>query len=566
MWNTARPDWEERIIAGESIIPDLPFDTDRAEKALRIFKRLRIKDIPGYPTLGSVSPQWVFDFVYAIFGSRDAETKRQIVTQFLLMIAKKNSKSTTAAGIMMTALILNDRADGAFTILAPTKEIANNSFLPAMGMVELDPQLSDLFKANRNYRTIEHRLLASTLRVVAADAETVGGGKQIATLVDELWLFGKMSGFANILSEVEGALMARPEGFIAFLTTQSDEEPTGEFKRILEHMRSVRDGKIIDPTSMAVIYEFPKRLLKDDAWREDEALWRIPNPSLGYSARVEFLRNGLATKTDTKEGRNLFLAKHFNIQVGLNQRADSWAGAEFWQARADDSLTLDSLLARSDVVTIGIDGGGLDDLLGLCVLGRERTSRNWLAWCKAWAHEIVLDRRKEIAAKLHEFEGTEHFVIVPNESSRDVEDLADIVEKCRDAGLLPERAAIGADPAGVNDIVDALERREFSIGADGEIGEIVPVSQGYKLQNAVKVAERRVAHRQLFHDGSALMTWCVGNAKAEQKGNALMITKQAAGKAKIDPLMALFNAVSLMALNPEAGGRSVYEERGLLVV
>ena len=31
-----------------------------------------------------------------------------------------------------------------------------------------------------------------------------------------------------------------------------------------------------------------------------------------------------------------------------------------------------------------------------------------------------------------------------------------------------------------------------------------------------------------------------------------MITKQASGFAKIDPLMALFNAVSLMALNPEA--------------
>jgi phage terminase large subunit-like protein len=31
-----------------------------------------------------------------------------------------------------------------------------------------------------------------------------------------------------------------------------------------------------------------------------------------------------------------------------------------------------------------------------------------------------------------------------------------------------------------------------------------------------------------------------------------MITKQASGSAKIDPLMAGFNAVTLMALNPDA--------------
>lgn len=49
-----------------------------------------------------------------------------------------------------------------------------------------------------------------------------------------------------------------------------------------------------------------------------------------------------------------------------------------------------------------------------------------------------------------------------------------------------------------------------------------------------------------------MMAWSVGNAKVEPKGNAIAITKQAAGCAKIDPLMALFNATSLMALNPES--------------
>lgn len=79
-------------------------------------------------------------------------------------------------------------------------------------------------------------------------------------------------------------------------------------------------------------------------------------------------------------------SQHLDIEIGLALRSDRWAGADFWEQAADDTLTLNALITRSEVVVIGIDGGGLDDFLGLAVLGREKETRRWLLWSKAWAN------------------------------------------------------------------------------------------------------------------------------------------------------------------------------------
>lgn len=539
-WSTACPDWESRLIKGESIIPP-PIFPHQAEQALGIFKELRVSDLPGKPTFGECSEEWVFDFVNAIFGGYEAETGKQLIREYGLLISKKNTKSTIAAGIMLTALILCWREDEEHLILAPTKEVADNSFKPAAGMIRADEELSDMFQIQDHIRTITHRVTRNTLKVVAADTDTVSGKKSGRILVDELWLFGKRANAEAMFMEALGGQVSRNEGWVIFLTTQSDEPPSGVFKERLDYWRSVRDGKIKDQKTLGILYEFPDSMVESKAYLEPKNFY-ITNPNIGRSVSEEWIADQLLKNQNKTDGTlQQFLAKHLNIEIGLNLRSDRWAGVDFWEAQIRP-VTFNDILSRSEVVTVGIDGGGLDDLLGLYVIGRDAETREWIGWGHAWAHEIAVRRRKSEESRFNDFVRAGDLTIVKR-VGQDTEEVAEYVSRIHEAELLDK---IGIDPSGVGQILDSLVEAEIPEDA------VVGVSQGWKLGGAIKTTERKLAEGVLIHGGQPMMAWCVGNARVEPKGNAILITKQASGKGKIDPLMALFNAVSLMALNPEA--------------
>lgn len=64
-------------------------------------------------------------------------------------------------------------------------------------------------------------------------------------------------------------------------------------------------------------------------------------------------------------------------------------------------------------------------------------------------------------------------------------------------------------------------------------GIVVGISRGWKLGRAIKTTERKLAEGVLVHGDQPLMARCVGNARVEPKGNAILITKQASGRGKL---------------------------------
>lgn len=559
----ACPDWADKLARGETPIAELDLNEDAAAQAVAIFNKLRLPDVPGQPELREAGGEWMRDIVRAIFGSMQTsagvpEVRR--VGEVFILVPKKNAKTTSAAAIALTFMLLNTRKHADMLIIGPTQKISDVAFEQAKGMIEADDFLSRRFHVQDHKKTILDRVTKARLMIRTFGMDVLTGAKPVFCLIDEVHILGTIPYAADVIRQIRGGMMPFPEACLVMITTQSDHPPAGAFKTELQYARGVRDGRITEGVRLLpVLYEFPEAIQtgKDEPWR-DPKLWRMVTPNMGRSISLDRMVAGYQRALEDGKGELIAWAtQHLNVEVGLALHSNRWIGADHWQAAADLTLaTVGDIIARSEVAVVGIDGGGLDDLLGLGVIGRCRDTKRWLGWAHAWGHPEVLDRRKEIAATLLGFEADGDLTICKS-PTQDLIEVADIVQKLLDAGLLPDAGAVGLDPYGVAALVDELSGRGLSDQ------QLVAIGQGSRLSPAIWGMERKLKDGTFRHGGRPMMNWVLGNARAEQRGSAVIITKETAGKAKIDPLIGLFNAFMLMSRNPVSAGASEFEYTGM---
>ncbi|SDW77956.1 terminase large subunit domain-containing protein [Roseicitreum antarcticum] len=543
----ACPDWWDRIHAGHTPMADVPVNEARAAKALAFFKRLQLPDVPGNPTMEEACGEWFLDILMVFLASEDPETKERLVWELLCMVPKKNSKSTYVAGLALTALYMEETPNGQMLLIGPSQNISERCFEQAVGMIRLNEKLAAIFKVQESEKEITRYKTKTTLSVKTFGSKILTGEIPLLTIIDELHELGRVNGAARVMQQIRGGGITPQGGQVLFITTQSDQAPTGVWKTELDKARDIRDGKAgRSPIMLPVLYEFPTALQKDQKFWRNAKNWPLVLPNLGRSINNQRLLDDYENNGKiTPEAEQIWVSQHLNIQIGLGLSGETWIGAQYWEACADEQVTLDYILRVCDVVTIGIDGGGLDDLLGAAVIGRHAQTRQWLIWTRAWAAPIVLQRRKDIAENLRDFEREGDLVICDRPGQGHAE-LAELVQQVMQSGLLPEEAGVGLDHGQVAPVLEALA----DLGIEGPL--LVGIRQGGGLRGPIWNMELKLQAKQVSHAGAAMMDWVVGNAKATRVGSMVTIEKVQQGTAKIDPLIATFNAAELMGRNPVA--------------
>jgi len=563
MWDLSCEDWADRIRAHRSLVPDLALIESEARMGLAFFDQLQLPDVPGLPRMGDAAGQWFRDIVRVAFGSWDPIAQIRHVRDIFAMLPKGQSKTTYGAGLLLAAMLMNRRPRAEALFLADTQAIADNAYGKAVGMVEASRDLKRRFRTRDHVKTIEDLVTHSELRVKTFDVSILTGTILFIAMLDELHLLGRNAQARKVLRQIRGGLEKTPEGLLIITTTQSDDVPSGVFRDELMMARNIRDGKyrgkVIRPM-LPILYEFPEDVARDRSKWSDPKLWPMVMPNLGRSVKVDSLIADWETERAKGEHDvRIWASQHLNIEIGLGLKSDGWQGAEHWLESADETLTFATLLERCEVIVAGVDGGGLDDLFGLTLLGREKETGRWLSWSHAWCKREVLERRKSIAAQLEGFAEDGDLTIVAKRAEF-IPLIVDLIVKVNDAGLL---ACVALDSEGpFGEFVDALAQAEITEEAE----QVVGIGQGYRLMNAIKTTEGKLENGSFVHAPSRLMDWCVANVKIEAMATGIRATKQNAGDAKIDPVTALWDAATVMVKRPQARGSVYTADRGLIVL
>ena len=160
---------------------------DETERARAIFDKLCLPDVPGTPALAEAAGEWFREIVGVLLGSIDARGHR-VIRELFLLAAKKSSKTSYGAAMMVTALLLNRRPRAEFLLIAPTQAVADLAFTAAAGMTQIDPAgyLPKRMHVQDHLKVITDRQTKAQLKIKTFDTRVLTGVKPAGVLIDEL--------------------------------------------------------------------------------------------------------------------------------------------------------------------------------------------------------------------------------------------------------------------------------------------------------------------------------------------------------------------------------------------
>jgi phage terminase large subunit-like protein len=418
------------------------------------------------------------------------------VRESLILISKKNSKTTTLSALALFHLITT--ADAECVIAAASRDQATLLYDAARGFVRRTRALQDLVVAKRGYRELRRIGDDGRIRVLVAQVDTADGALPTLALVDELHRHG-----SSELYEILNSGLAGRGGQMVTISTAGDslDSPLGRLrKRAYAAPGMVRDGAHRHVrTDAFCMHEWS---LDDDQDRDDLALVKQANPASWIT--LEDLRERHDSPSTTPWGW-----ARFACGVWLQGEESAIQAAE-WQACADPTATIPDD-ARG--VTVGIDLGWKWDTTAIVPI-----------WRPDGGEPVIV--------------GTPVIVRPPGDGSATAEHL--IFNPIRE---MSERWA----PTFVID--PAAGGEQLAQRIDGELrGRVSTFSQSpWVMAAAAQRLSEAIAGEKIVHPDDPELDSHVLAAAVKPVGEAWRFVKRRRAPAPIDGLIALTMAYSVLA-------------------
>lgn len=465
---------------------------------------------------------WQKAILSALFGFVDRKTGKRQYRELLLIVARKNGKSTLAAAIGVYLLVA-DREPGPEIYSAATKrDQAKIIWSESVNMIRHSPALNKRCKCLVS--KIRCNFNGGTFAPLASDTNNQDGLNIHGALIDELHAIKDKNAY-DVL--VDG--MSAREQPICIITSTA-----GTIRDNIFDLKYEEGAKIVagygdpegyhDETILPVMYELDKR----EEWVKPES-WGKANPALGTVKDVEQLKVKVErAKANSIYVKNL-LCKDFNVR-----ETASAAFFTFEQLNNEATFDLDALHPRYAIG--GVDLSATTDLTCASILFRVAGDETIYVQSMYWIPEDLMEKHIREDKVPYDIWQKRGFVRTSPGNSIDYRLLVEWFEEMRtehDVYLY----RVGYDSWSAKYFVQNM------VDVFGE-AIMVPVIQGKKtLSGPMKSLGALLEGKKVNYGNNPVTKWCMANVcvDVDRNGN-IQPTKGISPKKRIDGFAAMLDA------------------------
>jgi len=511
------------------------FDADAADFCLNFFTYLHHSKGEWAGQVFHLAP-WQQFGLWNIFGWLSIEDRMRRFKTFYLEVARKNGKTTMAAGLGLY-LLDGDGEPGAEIYSAATKfDQAKISHEEATRMVKSSPDLADHIRVHTNNLFVLET--DSFFRPLGRDHDTLDGLNVHGALVDEVHAHKTR----DLWDIIETATGSRRQPLIVAITTAGFNKQSICFE-LHDYSQKILEGTLADETFMAMIYTIDK----DDDWA-DERNWIKANPNLNVSVKIDDLRRKAGKAAAIPSALNTFKRLHLNIWTDAES---TWIPAEAWNL-CGKPFSEDALRGR--MCYSGLDLSSTKDITALVHVFPPMTENDvYHVICRFFLpRQNLMNRVRNDRVPYDAWEAAGYIITTPgkrinydwihNQISADAERF-DIRE-------------IAYDRWGATKVVQDLADLGFEKENENKYASrfLIDFGQGYISMSApMKELEALILEQKMAHGGNPVLAWMCSNVHATEDPAGNIKPDKGKSIERIDGIVALIMALDRAIRKKNAG-------------
>ena len=455
------------------------------------------------------------------------------------MIPTHNSELAAAIALYLLCADGEQRAEiyGA----AADRQMASLVFNVAADMIRLSPALRKRCKILDSRKRIVFEPTNSFYQVLSSDADRAHGVSAHGVICDEIHV-QKNPDLYNVLTKGSGDARRQPLQFI--ISTAGDNIHSIGFE-LFQKAKDLLEGRKTDPTIYPVVYAADP----EDDWTDPE-VWKKANPSLGATFSIDKLAEACESAKQNPSEENVFKTLRLNIWV---HQAVRWMPMAKWDACARPAFSPDDMRGRACYA--GLDLSSTQDLTALVlVFPPIAGDEPYKVLPYAWVPEETIVQRSRRDHVNYELWAKQGFI---ETTDGNVVDYSAIEAKIMELAEHYDIREVAYDRWNAQMLIQHLADEGMTV---------VPFGQGFiSMSPPTKELMRLVLEGKIAHNGHPVLRWCADNivVQTDPAGN-IKINKGRAME-KVDFAVALVMALD-RAIRNEQASRSVYEDRGVLVI